>query len=221
MNGSWLDRNRNVVFIILVLVTLGGAGVFYLRRPTPEPIEILPPEATTLVATPVPLPSSTPTLAPVRVYITGAVVRSDVYVLPAGSIIKHAIEAAGGFTPDADWERINQAQELRDQQQIHVPRLGEEHSLPPVQDGQRDSGGASQEAGGESGTDPAPGNLVNLNTATLEQLDALPGIGPALAQRIIDYRENIGGFTTIEEITQVSGIGEATFAELEGLITVE
>lgn len=96
MNGSWLDRNRNFVFILLLFIAVGGAGVFYLRQPAQAPVEIRPAEEATATTVPTPLPSPTP--APVRVYVTGAVVNSDVYFLPAGSIIKDAIAAAGGFT---------------------------------------------------------------------------------------------------------------------------
>lgn len=68
---------------------------------------------------------------------------------------------------------------------------------------------------------PAAGGLINLNTATLEQLDSLPGIGPAIAQRIIDYRASVGGFKAVEEITEVSGIGDATLAKIKDLVTVQ
>lgn len=221
MNSStWLDRNRHLVFGFMIILSLAGVGVFYLRQPGEAEAELFAPSPTDVIvstATPLPLPTATP--APVRVYVTGAVSNSDVYYLPAGSIIKDAILAAGGFTNEADLERINQALELIDQQQIHVPRLGEDNP-PPVQGGVAQPTGESQvQSGGTTG--PAAGALVNLNTATIEQLDSLPGIGPAIAQRIIDYRENVGGFSTIEEITQVSGIGEATFAKIKASITVQ
>ncbi len=215
MSNSWLDRNRHLLFITLLFVAAGGAGVFYWRQPSPDAVEIQPVEAVT--ATPVPTPSPTLTPAPVRVYVTGAVVNSDVYFLPAGSIIKDAIAAAGGFTSDADRERINQALELQDQQQIHVPRLGETNAPPPVQ------GGITQGSKpvNRSAAPAATGGLINLNTATLEELDSLPGIGPAIAQRIVEYRESAGGFKSVEQITEVSGIGEATLAKIKDLVTVQ
>jgi competence protein ComEA len=217
MAGSWLDRNRNIIFIVLSVVAVGGAAIFYIGQPQQEPIEILPAEATaTPAATATPLPAPTETPAPVRVYITGAVARSDVYFLPAGSIVKDVIAAAGGLTAEADPVRVNQALELKDQQHIHIPKLGEENPPPPVQDGSASSGQVDT-------AKPAveTGALINLNTASLEQLDQLPGVGPAIAQRIIDYREQVGGFKTIEEITEVSGIGEATFNKVKDLITVD
>ena len=214
MNDTWIDRNRNVIFIALVLLTLLGIGLFFVWQPTPEPIVIVTPEAT-------PPPTATanvlasPTPKAVRVYVTGAVAHSDVYFLPQGSIIKDAILAAGGVTAQADPERINQALEIKDQQQIHVPFAGEKNPLPPVQ------GGAPDNII-ESDLESAPSQgLLNLNTASLEQLDALPGIGPVIGQRIIDYREQTGEFRAVEEITEVSGIGQATYNKIKTLITVE
>jgi competence protein ComEA len=228
MHSSWLDRNRNFVFISLLLIAAGGATIFYLRQPAQASVEIHPiAEATaTVVAMPTPSPTASPTPAPVRVYVSGAVANSDVYFLPAGSIIKDAITAAGGFTADADPERINQALELQDQQQIHVPRRGDTNPLPPVQGGVSQAELSSHQGSGnsrapESSGAAAGGGLININTATLEQLDSLPGIGPAIAQRIIDYREKVGGFKAVEEITEVSGIGEATLAKIKDLITVQ
>lgn len=219
MNDTWLDRHRNIVFIVLSLAALGGVGVFYLRQPAQNPIEILPVEASvTPLPTPAPSPPPTPTAAPVRVYITGAVEESDVYFLPQGSIVKDVIEAAGGLTVDADPERINQALELKDQQQIHIPRLDEENPPPAVQGGQDN---LDRSEGNNNNALLTTNSLIDLNSATLEQLDTLPGIGPVIGQRIIDYRESVGGFTAIEEITQVSGIGEATFAKIKDLVTVE
>jgi competence protein ComEA len=153
--------------------------------------------------------------------VTGAVANSDVYFLPAGSIIKDAITAAGGFTADADPERINQALELQDQQQIHVPRQGEANAPPPIQGGPTVPQLSSSPGAGNSRSGSVTGGLININVATLEQLDTLPGIGPAIAQRIIDYRESSGGFKAVEDITEVSGIGEATLAKIKDLITVQ
>jgi competence protein ComEA len=213
MSNSWLDQNRHLVFVGLLVTTLSGAGIFYFRQPAQGPVEILSEEATATIA---PTATPHPTPAPVRIYVTGAVVNPDVYFLPQGSIVKDAILAAGGCTADADLERINQALELQDQQQIRVPRLGEDNPPPPVQGG---ADTTTVEGGSRSIT--VEGSRINLNTATLEELDALPGIGPAIGQRIIDYRDKIGGFKSVEEITQVSGIGEATLAKFRDRVTVE
>lgn len=140
---------------------------------------------------------------------------ADVYFLPAGSIVKDAVEAAGGFTADADPVRINLALELQDQQHIHVPHIGEENPPPPVE-GRSAAPVNAPVRGNASGGGP-----INLNTATPEDLDSLPGIGPAIARRIIEYRESVGGFASIEQIQQVSGIGPSTFAKIADSITVE
>jgi competence protein ComEA len=203
--ADWLERNRGFILVTLINVALIGALAFWLRRPAPAPIEILPPEPSpTLVAT------STPTPAPLRVYVTGAVLHPDVYQLAPGSIVKDAVQAAGGGAPDADLDRVNLAQELRDQQQVYVPRVGETQAPPPVVDAQPTSS-ASRFAGG---------GKTNINTATQAELEALPGIGPAFAGRIVEYRQANGPFKSIEEITLVSGIGEATLAKIKDYITV-
>ena len=218
MNSTWLEHYRNVIFVALLLSTLAGIGIFYARQPNPEPV-IVATLASTATQPPAETPTTapTPTPLPVRVYVTGAVVNSDVYILPSGSIIKDAILAAGGMTLEADDERINQALELEDQQQIHIPRLDEENPLPPVQGGKTTAPAKEQENKASQSGDA----LVNINTATLEQLDTLPGIGPAIGQRIIDYREQFGGFGSPDAIMEVSGIGEATFEKIRLLITVD
>jgi competence protein ComEA len=129
-----------------------------------------------------------------------------VYRLPPGSIVQDAIEAAGGATDEADLERINLAQELADQQHVHVPHTDEEDPPPAV-------------SGGESGG--AASGLININTATQAELEMLPGIGPVTAGKIIACREANGHFARIEDIQNVSGIGLKTFEGLRDLITVE
>jgi len=191
-----LERYRGYILIVLLNLVILGGLFFFLRRPEPEPIFILTPEPT---ATPLP----TPTPRPLCVYVSGAVAYPDVYELASDSIVKDAIEAAGG-------NRINLARRVHDEEQIYVPRKGEES--PPVSP-PSDSPllpSSSQEGG-----------KVNINTATAEELDALPGIGPSIAQRIIDYRTTNGPFRSIEEIKNVKGIGDITFEKLKDKITVQ
>jgi len=162
-----------------------------------------------VVSTPLPTPRPTPvpTLAPIRVHVSGAVRQPAVYELPPGSIVQNAINVAGGPSPDADLDHINLAVELRDQQQVYVPRQGETSSPPPV-------------SGGEPGGGGPAGTLININTATTAELETLPRIGPVTAQRIVEYREANGPFEAIGDIQDVPGIGPATFEGLEDLITV-
>jgi competence protein ComEA len=201
--ADWLEKYRGYILVVLLnLVVLGGI-FFFLRRPEPEPITILPPEST---ATPLP----TPTPRPLCVYVSGAVAHPDVYELPYDSIVKDAIEAAGGPTGEADLDRINLARRVYDEEQIYVPQKGEER--PPVSPPSGPSVPSSLSQGG---------GKVNINTATAEELDTLPGIGPSLAQRIIDYRTANGPFQSIEDIKNVRGIGDVTFEELKDKITVQ
>ncbi|WP_328743669.1 helix-hairpin-helix domain-containing protein [Gulosibacter sediminis] len=145
----------------------------------------------------------------VLVHVAGAVNAPGVYELAAGDRVIDAIEAAGGVTDAADAEQLNFARPLVDGEQIYVPEPGE---APPV--GSSDSGGGSAGGGGSSG------GLINLNTASATELETLPRIGPAMSQRIIDYREQNGGFTSIDQLKDVAGIGEATFDGLKELVTV-
>lgn len=201
--ANWLEKYRGYILIVLLdLVVLGGM-FFFLRRPEPEPISILPPEPTAT-----PLPTATP--HPLRVYVSGAVAHPDVYELSYDSIVKDAIEAAGGPTGEADLNRINLARQVHDEEQIYVPQKGEEN--PPVSPPSASSSLSPSSQGS---------GKVNINTATVEELDALPGVGPSIAQRIIDYRTTNGPFQSIEGIKEVKGIGDATFEKLKDKITVQ
>lgn len=192
---------RYKAFLTLFLFFAAATGLFFWWRNRPQPPPII---ITTPVPTPTLTPIPTPTPAPLRVYVSGAVLNPDVYVLPPGSIVKDALVAAGGATQDADLTRINLALALADQQQVYVPRKGEATSPAQLQ--------ATPANASSTG-------LVNINTATVEQLDTLPGIGPALAERIVQYRNEHGPFERIEDLMNVKGIGEAMFEKLKDKIT--
>jgi competence protein ComEA len=188
-------RATVVAFLILAALIVGGIVLLLATRPQPVQITIHPP-----IPTNTPLPTSTP--APLTIYVTGAVNEPEIlHTLPPGSRVQDAIDAAGGTTDDADLARVNLAGLLRDGDQVHVPSLDEEDeaTLPT----------------------PSGGIVVTINTATIEELDTLPGVGPALAQAIIDYRETNGLFTSMEDLDAVSGIGPALLEDLEGLITFD
>lgn len=197
---------RGYVGLSLVWLAILGAVLFFSRRPASQPIEIIPPPT----ALPTPLPSPSPTAGPLRVDVTGAVRAAGVVTLPPGSIVADAIQAAGGPAADADLDRVNKAMPLQDGMQVYVPRIAESASplllnpapvttVPPV--------------GTPAG---APTALIDLNHATLAELDTLPGVGPATAQRIIDGRP----YSAIEDLLRVKGIGQATFDKLKDHITV-
>lgn len=137
----------------------------------------------------------TATLPDLVVYVSGAVMQPGVYAVPQGSRVQAAIEAAGGFAPGAETSAINLAAPLEDGQQLHVPGVALPTSVIMI-------------------------GRVNINTATVSELDALPGIGPTAAQAIVNYRLEHGPFKSIEDIQKVPGIGPATFEKIRDYITV-
>lgn len=138
----------------------------------------------------------------VMVDIKGEVKDPGVYALKSTQRIVDAIQVAGGFLSEADQKQVNLAQKLTDEMVIYIPKVGEEgvSSLPPLNDGND--------------------GKINLNQATVEQLETLPGIGPSKAEDILSYREEVGSFKAIEDLKEVSGIGEKTFEKLKDLISV-
>jgi competence protein ComEA len=142
------------------------------------------------------------------------VVNPGLYHLNDGARVDDAIHAAGGATVDADVTRLNLARKLSDGEQIIVPKLSDPTSVP-----QSTAASRATSAGAPRAT-PTIG-IININTASEEELDRLPGIGPALAQRIIDYRQANGPFQKIEDIMKVRGIGTAEFTALKNLIAVQ
>jgi competence protein ComEA len=144
-----------------------------------------------------------PTQSPIMVYVSGEVDQPGLYMLPPNSRIDDAIRAAGGFSALADSNGLNLAKFIEDGEQIDVPGLNIPDTIVRL-----------------PGLDQPALNLVNINLATLEQLDALPEIGPITAQNIIDFRKANGPFGRIEDILDVPGIGPKTFDQLKDLITV-
>ena len=148
--------------------------------------------------------------------VDGAVAHPGLYKLPPGSRVQAALAAAGGLSPQADAHRINRAAKLHDGQKLYVLSQGE--STPPLaaSSGQGCEGQACTSAeGGLSGSDPEGQGLVNINTANAAQLTQLPGVGPAIAQKIIDYRTANGPFTSVDDLTKVPGIGAAKLAQIK------
>ena len=177
--------------LVLLLLLAGGAALVVAGRVLPRPA---PPAAA--LAPVVSVGAGAPAAAaggpsgPVVVHVVGAVRHPGVYRLPAGSRARDAVRRAGGG-PHADLSSVNLATRLADGEQVRVPP----RAPPPA--GPASVGPAAS----------APPSIVHLNSADAEQLDALDGIGPALAQRIVDYRDAHGGFGSIDELDEVSGIG--------------
>jgi len=176
------------------------AGWTWLQRP---PVEPGPPEpiATSTGVPTRPVGEAAETSATVVVSVVGLVARPGLVTLPSGARVAAAIEAAGGLLPEADPASVNLAAVVTDGEQIAVGVPG------------GSSGSADASAAGVGGA-------VNLNAAGATELDALPGIGPVLAQRIVDYRTRNGPFTSVDQLDDVPGIGPAIFTELAQLVTV-
>jgi competence protein ComEA len=196
LHGARLDPGRRGVAAIAVIAVLAAtlAGVAAWRA-RPEPV---------IVSAPVPDEvSASPGGGPVVVVaVTGKVRRPGLVRLPAGSRVADALAAAGGVLPGVDAGPINLARKLVDGELVVVGTPT--GAAPP--------GSASPRAPG--------GSLLDLNTATAEQLDGLPGVGQVLAQRIVEYRTAHGGFRAVDQLREVDGIGESRFQKLRTLVTV-
>ena len=162
------------------------------------------PKGTAIQLNPVPTPG------PIKVYVVGAVINVGVYSLPRHSRVVDVVQAAGGLDPSADKTAINLAAQVSD---------GEKIIIASIQSSSSDSS-TSVKSPELTNQEPSKENPLNINTATSEQLDLLPGIGPTRAADIITYRQSNGPFTSIEAIQKVPGIGQTTFARIKDLITV-
>ena len=200
---SSLSRVELLGLAAVLVVTLGGAGFWYVRS-LPRPVEVaeLRPGSSGAVGTASASPS--PSVV-VLVDVAGWVRHPGVYEFAEGSRIIDAIEAAGGARTGALLQALNLAAPLVDGTQVLVPREG-------------DPGAVAPSAGGS--TAGATGGLINVNTASASELDVLPGIGEVLAQRIIDYRTEHGPFTSVDQLIDVSGIGDAVLGSIRELVTV-
>ncbi len=176
-------------FLAGVLTGLLAAGLLLLLTAPPRgrPVELKPP----------------PTPGPLRVHVAGSVRQPGVYELPRGAIVLDALEAAGGPAPQARLEAINLAEPLQDGTRVFIP-------------GAEAGGAAPAQAPALEPAEPTAETQgpIDPNTATAAELERLPGIGPVLAQNIIDYREAYGPFTRAEDLLKVPGIGEARLEQI-------
>jgi competence protein ComEA len=188
-----------VVAVLLAARLLGGAGAGDRAGPG---VAIDPARGSAPASAGAPGASSE-----VMVQVAGEVARPGVYRVPAGSRVTDAVERAGGLTRRADQAGVNLVARVQDGQQVVVPRRG------------AGAGVVGAAASGAAGAGGPPSGPVSLSSATVAQLDTLDGIGPTLAQRIVEYRQAHGGFSSIDQLRQVDGIGEKRFAALKKAVT--
>jgi len=197
---------KNALYVLLGVMAgfmLAGVLVFVSRAPAGEPIILLP----------------APTKAPLAVHIIGAVPRPGLYELAEGARVQDGIDAAGGMLAEASVETLNLAALLADGQQLIIPyKDGREVTTAS---GTVDLPSSEADIPTEVFTDSPIVNLVNINEATAEELDdLLPGVGPSIAQKMIEYREANGAFYSIDEIQNIAGIGLPGSPVYEGIINL-
>jgi competence protein ComEA len=193
--GFPITRRRALVAALLLAALLVLAGRHLVRAGAPKP----PPPAAIVAEKPAAAASSK-----LVVHVVGAVRKPGLYRLREGSRIADAVARAGGATRKADTSLLNLAAPVSDGIQVVVPR--------------RAAAAATQGAAESAGAPAVPQGPVRLSTATIEQLDALPGIGPVTAQKILDYRQENGGFASVDELDAVPGIGPARMEQLREVV---
>ena len=178
------DRLYRLLVLALAVAVVAGVAVLLVRLGNTGGVEVL-------------LPTATPP-PELKVYVSGAVARPDVYTLAPGDRVEDALAFAGGVLDGADLSLLNLAQRVRDEDHIYVPRQGE--AFPT--------------------STPNADGRIDINSATVSELETLPQIGPALARAIVSYREEHGAFASVEELLLVKGIGPATLEKLRDRVAV-
>jgi competence protein ComEA len=210
--GVRLDpgHRAGVAMGLAALVAALVAGWWVLSsRPHAVPVATSSPSGASAVGTPAGSGSSTGA-GRLVVDVVGKVRRPGVYRVADGARVDDALRMAGGALPGAELNSLNLARKVVDGEQIAVGVAGAGGAAPP----------GSPVVGGPAGSAATPGAPVNLNTATVQQLDALPGIGPVLAQRILDWRTQHGRFASVDQLREVTGIGPSRFDDLKPLVAV-
>jgi competence protein ComEA len=244
-----IPTKRLAVYVVVGLVVLivGGIGVISLRAggTSAEVVKVgsgsgadssraaaaqgssAVAVTTTSTATSTSIPASTTSTGVVFVQVAGAVRHPGVYQVAADARVFQVLQQAGGITADADQEALPLAARIFDGCKIEVPRKGQPHGEVLVTGGAGTAGsgmgGSGAGSTGAAGTGAVAGQAgakVSLNSATVEQLDTLPGVGPKTAQEIVSYREQHGPFTSVDQLTDVKGIGPAKLASLRPLVTL-
>ena len=200
---------RSMVILAVILAVVGGYSIYSCYEKE-EAVELAEGSGSSEIAK-----------EQVAVYVTGAVERPGVVYVDFDGRVAEAINKCGGLLPDADMARVNMAETVKDGMQVRVP----EKIVQAAATGNNTSSGSSASkatgtAAAKASAGTSGGDMVNINTAGIDELKKLKGIGPAMAQRIIDYRETNGAFQRPEDLQKVKGIGKAKFAKLEHQVTL-
>ena len=192
---------KSLLVLLLILIAVAGGTYYGCYTQEKESVQL------DVASNPAAQQGGTEKGAEITVYVTGAINKPGVVTVKEGARTADAVNACGGLLPTADAEKVNMAQVLKDGQQVRVPEKQAGSSALPANTGKASSAVKTKADG-----------PININTASAEEFDALPGIGPAMAKRIIEYRETEGAFTAIEDIKKVKGIGEAKFEKMKDKI---
>ena len=202
-----LSRGELIGLIVVVVVTMAGAGLWYMRSlPKPVTIAAGTPQPAALGAGAPTSAVASPTGPPIIVDVTGWVHEPGVYEFAQGDRVIDAVDRAGGAKDGADLSVLNLAAPLTDGTQVVVPKAG--------------AAGSVAVAPGATGSGAASGGLININTASATEFETLSGIGEVLAGAIVDYRTENGPFASVDDLENVSGIGPATLEEIRDQVTV-
>ena len=216
---KWFGVSR-MIGSVLSVAFVGIAGWWLVQVPPPPPEANLSFASTTVAASPtigVSASSINTTPQIITVHVAGAVKNPGVYRLKYGSRINDGIVAAGGATSAANLDVINLATVLNEGEQIYVPKRGEKpHVITnrPQVGGAGGAGGAGGVAGAGGAANSAVPQLININLASVVELEQLPGVGPATAKAIVAYREKNGAFLKVEDLLKVRGVGPAKLSEI-------
>lgn len=197
-----LTPRSTAIALVIVITLVGGAWWWWHDTPSSAAEASLPLAAPVTATGP---PTTSEPVGEVVAHAAGAVAQPGVFTLSAGSRVADLIDAAGGAAPEADLDRINLAAPLGDGAQVYVPRLGEPSGPAPI---------------GGQGVTEGDSALIDLNTAGAEELEGLPGVGPATSAAIVAHREEHGSFASVDDLVSVSGIGDAKLAAVRDLVTV-
>ena len=236
------DAKIRAALLVICLACLLGSGYVLLkgRHPGLPPVVFTsPPSQAKAARSPAAAPLGMPR-HPARIYVdvAGAVRRPSLYILPPGSRVMQAVQAAGGPTAAADMDAVNLAQPVTDGEKVFIPKLGAVSVAPtpsllpaaplaakptPAPEAVSVAAVKTSKGSGSSRSGKITaesGEQIGLNSATTEQLERLPGVGPSMAARILAYRQQSGGFSKIEDLTLVTGIGPKKFAKIAPFVTV-